>query len=141
MDAVVQVLKTRQIGFVKFGEPDFTQLTGVALVIIAIVLISVFTMKEAQEQREHRNEMEALSSEPVSATTYEAPAEVRSVSSPAPVSTPTPQAATPQSTKKSARARTPSRGRTPKKETGNRSYFLCYFLNYFVSHHICIDNV
>lgn len=112
MDVLYEVLKTKEIGFVKFGEPDFTQLTGLALVFIAIALISVFTIKEAQDQRK-QNETTSTGEETTTFTANVA----------APAAAPAePQVTSPQSVKKTSRARTPSRGRTPKKEAG-KSYF------------------
>eukprot|EP01033_Poteriospumella_lacustris_P003616 gene3616-2608_t len=114
MDAVIQFLQTKEIGFVRFGEPDFTQLTGLALVFVAIALISIFTIKEAQDQRRLNAEEVNRTEEPV-ASTFQSEPVAAPVSSPVRVAESTPQVSSPEPTKK-PRGRTPSRGRTPKKE-------------------------
>lgn len=114
MDAVIEFLQTKEIGFVRFGEPDFTQLTGLALVFVAIALISIYTIKEAQDQRRLNAEEANITEEPV-ATTYQSESAAVPVSSPVRVVESTPQVSSPEPSKK-PRGRTPSRGRTPKKE-------------------------
>mmetsp|Transcript_7392 Transcript_7392/g.5653 ORF Transcript_7392/g.5653 Transcript_7392/m.5653 type:complete len:161 (-) Transcript_7392:87-569(-) len=107
MDSIIEFLKTKQIGFVKFGEPDFTQLTGLAILFVAIALISVYTVKEAQDQRK---------SDAADAIVEPETSNVAASASVTTTKVETPQVLSPQSIKKVSRARTPSRGRTPKKE-------------------------
>lgn len=129
MDVILQILKTKEIGIVKFGEPDFTQLTGLALVLIAIALISIFTMKEAQDQREYRNEQELLASSEQTATSS-----VREDATLPSSSVTESEISSPQATKKPARGgRTPSRGRTPKKEARMSPIFFSPCLTYSFS--------
>lgn len=127
MDVILQILKIREIGIVKFGEPDFSQLTGLALLLIAIALISISTMKEAQDQRETRNMQQLLSAGQTTSSSFQN----EIVSTPGASSSADPEVSSPQAAKKSTRGgRTPSRGRTPKIEAR-----MLFFSSRFVWYH------
>lgn len=104
-----EALTIKEIGIVKFGEPDFKFLIGGALVFIAFALITIFTIKEAQQQRKEASEEAAATASEVSFS--------GSVSSAPSVAAQFGGDSSPAPTTKRGRSRTPSKARaTPKKE-------------------------